>query len=82
MRPTSATIVAFITLLASVVSIISFFEPDPQPTVILIPQDESIPEMWRRMEIYDAFSDSGRYYVIRYNRTLDQISKEEYEVIT
>lgn len=81
-RACRVAIVGAVMFIAAITSIISFLEPDPPPAIIIVPSDESFLDMRRRMEVYDAFSDSGRYYVIRYNRTLDQISKEEYEVIT
>lgn len=71
-------------LLAGMCSIIAFLEdhtaePDtPEATIIVVYPGDSIPAIWRNNQVRDAFADGGGYYLVRYDRTLEKIPKDDY----
>lgn len=78
----SAPLITAVTFMAALVAILSFVEDhgaqdSPEVVVITVSQDGTA-ATWRQNEVYDTFQDGGRYYVIRYNRSLEQVSETDY----
>ena len=71
-------------LLAGICSIMAFLEdhtaePDTsEATIIVVYPGDNIPAIWRNNQVRDAFADGGEYYLVRYDRTLEKIPKNDY----
>jgi len=78
------TVVTMTALLAGICSIIAFLEDHTaesdtsEATIIVVYPGDNIPAIWRNNQVRDAFADGGEYYLVRYDRTLEKIPKNDY----
>jgi len=79
----SAPLIKAVTFMSALVAILSFVEDhgaqDSSEVVIITVSPDGTAATWRQNEVYDTFQDGGRFYVVRYNRSLERVSETDYQ---